>query len=414
MVGPVEERMSRLALYLGSLCAVSAVVSIAAAQLLLALALAALLLSDRRLRMPPVWVPLAVFVAATVVALLASGDPASGRPQIRKFFVLLMLPVLYSGMRALHHARALVLALAAAASASAAVALGQFALKWEEARRQGTGFYDAYIAERITGFMSHWMTFGGQMMLAGLLVVAFLLFSPSARGRLRGLLLVAATLIAAAILLNMTRSIWLASFAALAYLAWHWRRTVLLVAPGLLGLFLLVAPASLRTRFVSIYRPRAEVDSNLHRIVCWRTGLRMVQAHPWLGLGPEQVRLRFHDYLPADAPQPLPPGWYGHLHNLYLHYAAERGIPAAMALVWFLAQAFWELARAARRAPQGHEARFLLHGAAACVLGIAVSGFFEVNLGDSEVLMLFLAVLALGYTARERLAEESGYARVVA
>lgn len=409
-----EDRMGRVALRLAAASAVAVLISIAASQLLLALAFAALLLSGRRLRLPPLWLPLAVFLAGTVVALLASEDPAAGSPQMRKLFVFLALPVVYSSLRDLRQARALVLAWAAAASASALLGLGQFAVKFETARRQGAGFYEAYVAERISGFMSHWMTFGGQMMLAGLLVAAFLLFSPSARGRTRRLALAASALIAAAILLNMTRSIWLASAAALLYLMWCRRRVVLLLAPLAIGLFLLVAPASLRTRAVSIYRPRAEVDSNLHRIVCWRTGLRMIQAHPWFGLGPEVVRLRFHAYLPPDAPQPLPTGWYGHLHNLYLHYAAERGIPTALALVWFLVQAFWELAGAARRAPPGSEARFLLHGAAACVLGIALSGFFEVNLGDSEVLALFLAVLALGYLAREQLAQEVGSAQLAA
>lgn len=401
-----EDRMSRAALCLAAASAVTVLVSIAASQLLLAIAFAALLMSGRRLRLPPVWLPLAVFLAGTLVALLVSEDPSAGRPQIRKLFVFLMLPVVYSSLHSLSHARALVLAWASAASASALLALGQFAVKFEAARRHGASFYDAYIAERISGFMSHWMTFGGQMMLAGLLVAAFLLFSPSARGRMRWLALAAAALIAVALLLNMTRSIWLASAGALLYLAWCWRRAVVVLAPIALGIFLLVAPASLRTRVVSIYRPRAEVDSNLHRIVCWRTGLRMIQARPWFGLGPEIVRLRFHQYLPPDAPQPLPTGWYGHLHNLYLHYAAERGIPTAMALIWFLAQAFWELAQAARRAAPATETRFLLHGAAACVLAISVSGFFEVNLGDSEVLMLFLAILALGYLAREQLTGE--------
>ena len=82
---------------------------------------------------------------------------------------------------------------------------------------------------------------------------------------------------------------------------------------------------SVRTRFTSMFQPKREVDSNQHRIITWRTGLRMIEAHPWLGLGPEQVKVQFLNYVPADVPRPLPTGWYGHLHNIYLHYAAERG-----------------------------------------------------------------------------------------
>ena len=42
---------------------------------------------------------------------------------------------------------------------------------------------------------------------------------------------------------------------------------------------------------------------------------------------------------------------------------------------------------------------FILHGTIAVVIGILVGGIAEYNLGDSEVLMMFLCVLALGYAA---------------
>lgn len=397
------ERLDQAAFLLAFAAAVSVVVSIAVSQILLALALAALLFSKTPLRLPPIWLPLTVFVAGTLAALAASEDPAAGLPQIRKLYVLVLLLVVFSAFRSLNHARALVLAWSAAAALSAALGLVQFAQKFAEASRLGGGFYEHYIAERITGFMSHWMTFGGQLMLIVTLLAAFLLFSRPGRRGTRWLALGALAVIAAAVVLNMTRSIWLASAAAGLYLLWFWRRPLVLAAPVLAVALLWLGPESVRTRLVSIYRPRQEVDSNLHRIVCWRTGWRMVQAHPWLGLGPEMVRLRFTHYLPADAPQPLPEGWYGHLHNIYLHYAAERGIPTAMALVWLLVQMLWDFLRAVRRLPPGpSDAKFLLHGAAAAVLAVSVSGLFELNLGDSEVLMLFLAIAACGYLAVEK------------
>ncbi len=400
-------RLSQTAYWLAFAAAAAVLCSIAVSQILLALALAALLFSSTRLRLPPIWLPLAVFVGGTLAALAASEDPAAGLPQIRKLFVLAMLLTVFSAFRRLQQARSLVLAWSALAAVSAVVGLVQFGRKLAQAQQQAGGFYEFYISERISGFMSHWMTFGGQLMLVGLLLAAFLMFAPRTDRRLHALALAAALLIALALVLNMTRSIWLASAAALIYLVWFWKRPLLLAAPVAAALLLWVGPESVRTRFISIYQPRQEVDSNLHRVVCWRTGWRMVQAHPWLGLGPEVVRLRFMEYVPPDAPQPLPTGWYGHLHNLYLHYAAERGIPTALALVWLLAQMFWDFVRAARRLTAGtSEAKFLLHGSAAAVLAIAVSGLFEVNLGDSEVLMLFLAVAACGYLAVERAKEE--------
>ena len=40
--------------------------------------------------------------------------------------------------------------------------------------------------------------------------------------------------------------------------------------------------------------------------------------------------------------------------------------------------------------------------AAAVVIAVMLEGFFEVNLGVSEVLGMFLAVVACGYTALEK------------
>ena len=38
----------------------------------------------------------------------------------------------------------------------------------------------------------------------------------------------------------------------------------------------------------------------------------------------------------------------------------------------------------------------------AVVLSIMAAGFFELNLGDSEVLTMFLVVVGVGYAARDR------------
>ena len=62
----------------------------------------------------------------------------------------------------------------------------------------------------------------------------------------------------------------------------------------------------------------------------------MIEAHPLLGLGPEGPRYHFDEYVPEDVPHPRPEGWYGHLHNIYLQYAAERGIPTMLMLMWML------------------------------------------------------------------------------
>ena len=174
--------------------------------------------------------------------------------------------------------------------------------------------------------------------------------------------------------------------------------------PVLLAVGLLFAPGAIRERVRSLSpsSPHGETDSNEHRKIVWLTGLRMIEAHPVFGVGPEEIRKPevFFAYLPSYIHQPLPEGDYEHLHNIYIHYAAECGLPAALFLTAALVIALFDFHRAVRSAPPGRSLRrFVLYAAAACVIGTMTSGLFEKNLGDTEVLTMFLSIMSLGYLA---------------
>jgi len=379
---------------------ISILFSIAVSQLCLALALAALLLSSEQLRLPPIKLPLALFIIGTVISLLVSGHIRDGTPQIRKFFVLFVLLLVYSTFKKISEIRAVVLLWALVATLSAVRSLFQFWEKYQQAAAQHSNFYDFYVGSRITGFMSHWMTFGGEEMIVLLLLAAYLFFSRAPRWKTAGWL--CALILVVSMVLGYTRSIFLLGFPiGLLYLLWFSRKWLVAAAPVAGLLVFLVAPASLKERVISAFQPHGETDSNLHRAITRETGFAMIRAHPWWGLGPEQVGKQFEQWVPSDVARPLPEGWYGHLHNIYLEYAAERGIPTALVLFWMIGKILWDFARALRGKLAATEARFVLHGAIAVILAILAEGFLEYNLGDSEVLTLFLAVAGFGYVARE-------------
>ena len=402
-MNPPESNLLRGARWLAFGSAVAILFSIAISQILLALALAALLVSGEKLRLPPIKLPLALFLLGTVLSLAFSGNPAAGLPQIRKFYVFLELLVVFSTLRDLAILRRLVLAWAGIGGLIAIRGLVQFAAKVQEAHQRGINFYDYYApAERMTGFMSHWMTFSGQEMFALLMLAAFLFFAPAA-GKGNLIWLLCAALMSLALLLGFTRSIWLATAVAGAYLLWFVRRWLVAAVPVAAALAFLLSPPAVRERFTSLIHPKQGVDSNEFRVVTWRTGMRMLEQHPLLGVGPEGVKLHFIDYVPADVSRPLPPGWYGHLHNIYLHYAAERGLPTMLMLMWLLCKILFDFWRGLRALPPGRSNRwFLLQGSIAVVIATMVAGFFELNLGDSEVLTMFLAVVASGYLALDK------------
>ena len=76
-------------------------------------------------------------------------------------------------------------------------------------------------------------------------------------------------------------------------------------------------------------------------------------------------------------------------------------LPVFLIFLWLIAKILWDFAGALRRKLIEPEARFLLHGSIAAIIAILAEGFAEYNLGDSEVLTMFLAVVAFGYVAVE-------------
>lgn len=381
--------------------AVSIMFSIAASETLLALALVALLLSGEPLRLPRIKLPLALFLIGTLVSLAFSGHVAEGLPQVRKMYLFCVLLVVFSVLRDMTWVRRLVLGWACFGAIPAIWGIIQFAQKMQQARELHSNDYTFYVGERIKGFMSHWNTFSAQQMFALLMLAAFVFYAPGARKRL-WLWICCGGVMAIAILLAETRAVWLASVVGGMYLLWCWRRWLVLAVPVLIAVAYIASPPVIHERFTSFGKPQ-EVDSNRFHVIMWRTGLHMIEAHPFLGIGPEGPNYQFSQWVPADVPRPLPQGWYGHLHNMYLQYAAERGIPTMLIMMWILAQIIYDFWRGIRVLPPGpSDSRFLLHGGIAVVLATLVEGFAEYNLGISGVLTMFLAVVGCGYLALEK------------
>lgn len=379
--------------------AILILIGITPSQWALWISLALLAAARVRPRMPRIWLPLACFIAGTVLSLALSPEPLHGLPQIKKLLVFTMLAAIYTSFPDAAAARRLFQCWFVIAAADSCLAAWQFVERMRQAQALHVPFYRFYVDQRITGTMSHWMTFAGQEMVVFLMLTAFLLFAPhGASGRRwQALWLACAGLMAVALLLNETRTVWLGVAGGGLWLLWWWKRWTVLAAPAVVAA-LWLAPGPVHDRLASIFNPRQNVDSNEFRRIARGTGLRMIAAHPVFGIGLDQTKYHFLDYLPPDTPRPLPPGFYQHLHNVYLQYAAERGIPTLLMMLWLLGRSLRDFWRALRKLPAGRSLeRFLLHGGIATVIGIMLAGLYEVNLGDTEVLTAFLIVVACAY-----------------
>jgi O-antigen ligase len=387
-----------LPLYLVGASAATILISIRVFEILMAVALIALLVTRRRWRLPPVWLPLSLFLLGTLLSLFVSGHIRDGLPQVRKFYVYLMLFLVTTAVRTVREVLWIALGWAGAAALSSLWALKQFVEKYRAAELAHQNFYLSYVDARVTGFMGHWMTLSGELMMT-LLVIGALVFFARDRGWIAGLIL-AALPVCAALALTWTRSMWLGTLCGGVYLIWFWKKWALAALPLLIAAVLIANPLDIRERAISALSPhQGQTDSNGHRAELRRIGWEMIKAHPWLGVGPEQVWRQYRNYIRPDMPRPQASQYYGHLENNYVQYAAERGVPTMLALFWMIGWALFDFAWALRHLPADAEERWTLYAAVAAIISILVSGLYSWNLNNSEVLAMFLAVMGCGYVA---------------
>jgi len=260
------------------------------------------------------------------------------------------------------------------------------------------------LLDRVTGFMSHWMTFGGQMMIVSIMLAAFLvsLFPPWGSLRAawaranRHVWLWAALLplLLFVLVLSMTRSAWVG--AGLGLLLIGAVRTYRLALVGILLIVVAwaVLPERLSERVKSSFDPAD--TTNRVRVELWRTGLNVVRSHPYMGIGPRMVPRTFRHYRVSNE---FPDWAYQHLHNNAVQVAAEMGLLGLAAWFSIWLKLAWDHVRFLRKARQAEDRQLFATsiGALASLLAFLAAGLFEYNFGDSEILFLLLFVVTAPY-----------------
>ena len=367
-----DERFEQLGVVMLFALAGAVQFSIAIAQFLLGVAvlcwLALMIVRRERFEAPAFFWPLTAYAALTLFSAVFSSDPRASFVDCKQLVLFVLIPVTY---RFVGRGRGATLATVIVTCAAVSAAFGIF--------QYGIFHYD-WLGQRPRGFLGHYMTFSGLLMLAIAIAVARLLFAKN--GRLWSLLVMPA--LAFAVALTFTRSAEVGVCAAVGVLFVLRDFRLVAVLPVLAAIFFALSPVSVQQRFVSMFDSK---DPNrLDRIAMLHIGERMIAAHPLTGVGPNMVEPLYEQYRGPDAVNKINP----HLHNNPLQIAAERGLPALAAWLWFLVAVVSDLWR---RYKSGAADRFLAAGALASVVALLTAGLFEYNFGDSEVLMLFLIVV---------------------
>ncbi len=394
--------LARWASVFFSLSVLTYLFSIAVTQAFLALAgllFAVHLVRNRPpISFPRLKLPLLLFCLFTVISVLWAANPAAGLFAVRKLVLFLIILMAVNLIVSRRHLVWLWKGLFVEAALVGLIAAGQFVRQYRMVSAEHPHHVYAYmITTRITGLMGDWMNFAGQQMLVFILLAAFLLLALRA-GRIWW---VVAAVVALSIVLSLTRGVWLGCFFAMVYLLWRWKPKWVLALPVLAVVAYLFAPRVVHERVWLALHPTRDPALSI-RFEMWRTGLNMIKAHPWVGVGPNNIPQVYDLYLPpGQAPEA---GFHDHMHNNFIQFGAERGLPCLAAWMWLMAAFPWQMWKARRRCRAG---RWMVDGALAAWLAFLVEGFFEFNFGTSPVLMVFLFVVSTPFVV-ERIEAAAG------
>jgi len=362
--------------------AAAVLVSIAAAETLLAMACVAWIVNrPRTIVWPSYVIPLVAFMVLTVVALVMSPQPEIGASAVRKFVLFAMAFLAANLVTTPSRARVSMRVLIVIAAAASSYALIEFVIKYAHFAATGSLGDDPTVLARVSGFMGHWMTFSGEQLLIWCAAVPAMLM-------LSRRWIVPLGLIGAGLVLSFTRSAWLGAFASFALIALMVPRKVL-IAVALPVVIVAVAASGLIYHRLAFSFQEQSFAPDSGRLELFIGGVRMIEDHPLFGVGPERIHTEFPRYARSL------PTYYGHLENNITQIAAERGLLCLAAFLWFIFEIYASLIAMLKAATK--ESRWIVLSALSALTGFIISGLFSYNFGDSEVLLLLLFIVSVPY-----------------
>lgn len=360
-----------------------------------------------RLKSPPFTPFLLAFFVAVLISIAFSTDVLGSIPYLKKFIKFLYIFLIFTYLNRERVEFALK-AMFGVLGISAVYGVLQYFWLWE-----------VDLLHRIEGFMSHWMTFSGQLMLVSVALAGYLLLyrlpSPSigedrkspqeaSRGKKWspldilpiggwGMLL---ALFLFVLVLTQTRSTWLGTLGGLFLLLVVYRVRWLVTGVVLLVVVFLALPSGFKDRLYSSFDP---TDTTTRvRIELFLTGKNIIVAHPWTGLGPSMVSRHYHDYAGTDE---FPSWIYQHLHNNFLHIAAEMGVITLLIWVALWVRLFWDFVGFVRGQPSDRFLYCIAMSGVGVLAAFLLAGLFEYNFGDSEILILLLFFITIPYVVHD-------------
>ena len=348
----------------------------------------------------PMGIPFALFALACIVAVIDAYDVSYSFESLKKLFEMLIFFWVLNCIKENGLRDSLTLLLIVSATLA-----GLF------------GFYQGWrsginIENRVEGTMSVYMTFAGLLLTVGMLALGRAMF----RRPLESWLWPAIGIIFVCILFTFSRQAWFGFLVGGVFLAFIWKRKLVLISAGLVLGTLLIFGSQIRSQVQDmtvwdhndfsfketlkyrINRTLSGKDETFRmRVALWKGGWEILKDHPLTGCGFRCVDLINDQY-------PDPTGYIKQLrgmHNNFVQLMVDTGIIGLTAWLGIWVCFFRLLYQRAKVLKGDSQESWVVYGSASAALAFLAGGCFETNMYDSEVAMVLYFIMALPFAGSQ-------------
>ncbi|MBN2135342.1 MAG: O-antigen ligase family protein [Acidobacteria bacterium] len=332
-----------------------------------------------KIKIPPGFLALVIFAGLSIVSIFFSLDPIASLKLLKKISLVLLPVFFYNILDKEKYVHRFLVTLYIGALVNAIY--GSFA-------------YQLGTQHRLSGFMGHYMTTAGILMLLIIVLLAEMLIRGIADFGFRKTLIL--LIFGQALLFTLTRNAWVGAFLGLVILVSLIRPTYVPLGAVVLLLLFLILPGTVKQRIASTFDLQ---DTTIQdRIKMINTGSNIIKEHPLWGVGAEMVPRVYNEYKASKEDTPRP-----HLHNNFYQIAAERGLFVLSAWILFLGTIIykaWHIYQHFKKTGRYYPTYLSISTIVLC-LSFTVAGLFEYNWGDTEVAVVFLFLVTLPFIFKE-------------
>lgn len=168
---------------------------------------------------------------------------------------------------------------------------------------------------------------------------------------------------------------------------------ILLVAPFIL-------PRSVKNWAKEVEYNPLRLMCNDDRIAVYRNSIKMIKAHPFVGVGTNTFMKNYKQYKEFPEYRNVVTSDYMYAHNIFFHMAAEIGLIGLGIFIWLLYKLFIEC-RNIYRALNDDYLKIISLSLTACLIAFLVNGLTESSLYYSRVAIIFWYICGLSLSLKK-------------